>query len=148
MSFWDKMTEPKPINKKFIPDVAELEHENRELKMQISLLKEELSALRNIAAEKARPVTGLTMGEMLASVLRYTGITEHGVRHEGRLKKDEVRARTLFCLIAHYNGRSDNAIGGYLNRNRYVALDARRNHQKRLKKTDYEFLKLHSNGHL
>lgn len=156
-AFWDNMTAPRPINKVVVSNMTNIkpEHsiesllkENQNLKLENSLLKEELGQLRKVAAEKSRPITGLTMTEMLNSVTRYTNVQPEQIRRDGRLKKTEVRARTLFALIAHYNGRSDKAIGGFLNRNRYVALDARRNHKRRLKKTDYEFLKLYSNGHL
>ena len=171
MSFWDKMTEPQPINTFFdrekrraerlknferyelemaqkeqelIEKLEKLEARNKKLSSENIVLQNKLFAMYK---KNGVTLTKHTLEEILDAVSEYTSQSKESIRSKTR-KPCYVWARAIFIVIAKKNYHSDKYIASFLNKDRTSIINARDAAHKHLSETDYKFINLYTNGHL
>lgn len=141
MSFWEKMTDEKPINPIFNnADLDKLKRLNTNLIEENKNLRAEISRLRKSYNGRKRE-TEQSLDELMDKTCEYTGLTKEEVLCKIRIRK-YVRARCIFSLLAEREGHIYNDIARYLDRDHASVWHMRMNNHKHLFEQDYKFLEL------
>lgn len=137
MSFWDKMTEPRPLNTNFgkepkvKKDRCELEVINKQLRDENERLKEMLKLhMKNV----------VSMDDIMRFVEEYTGMDKNEILSKSQTRP-HVRARAIFIFIAYKNLYNYSQIGKYIQRDRTSVMAARFYWDKWLNEDEVEIIK-------
>lgn len=144
MSFWDKMTEPRPLNTNFGKEPKVVVEKPDYLESKLAKLKIENSRLRaeNIRLKNMLPhinFEGQTLDEIMTEVSSYTKEDIEDIKAPSRLRK-LVRARAIFIALARRNNHTFEAIGRYLNRDHSTIMSSHRDWRSQVYDEDVKYL--------